>query len=697
MKTRIALISIFNIDFGVRYISAYLKSKGYHTDIISFGALRLKEEIFCNNYITPGLLHQKACPDGDDELLVKLLLSLKPDLIGITVPSTSFITASILTQKIKEKLNVPIIWGGIHATLCPEHCIQYADMVCIGEGEYPMYELAEKLENTEQITAIKNLWIKDRDGSIEKNELRDLILELDSLPYPDFAGLGNKFLIDRGKVIPDPIIVSAYREKAYPIMSSRGCHYSCSFCCNSVLKEIYKNKGPYLRRRTPENVIDEIVYIRTNMEAWEIRFWDDIFTYDAEWIEVFHQLYKRKVALPFTCYAHPEHTDRTIIEMLANSGLKAVDLGIQSGSESFCRDRFKRKQSNEEIIEFAKVLKKFGVIPRYNLIMDNPYETDSDLDATAELLMALPRPYITRIYSLCYFPKTPLTNQSLKDKLITEEDVEGRDNKALNNFYMFIDLAKDKKTLFWDTIMAMVVSSFFSEKLIRRCKRSRFIRSHPRLLLSLIRLYLRISFISPMPIFHKELRTKWFRKALRFFLSISGLCLGMNIFHKDISKIFKKEFFFTANLIAYHLEGVTTETNNQDFRNKAKIDLLIYPKDSTNAVCKSFYLKIGLRNSFRLPLILKMLVELTDSLIATEPGERLALWEIDYKINDIETETEVDLLYPRLFFTQKGIRREVSLVEVKKVTKKGLYGLRVFLYSGRHKRYILKNCSVVYF
>jgi len=698
MKSKVALISLLDIDLGIRYISSYLNSKGYSTYVISFGQWRMTQEILCGNYLLTGLLRHRAYPDKDAQLLINLISELRPDLIGISVPSTSFITASILTQKIKERLNIPIVWGGIHPTLCPEDCIQHADIVCVGEGEYPMHELTQKLENNERITAIKNLWIKHRDGSIEKNEVRDLILNLDSLPYPDFVNFGNKFLIDRGKIIPDPIIVYSYIKNGYPITSSRGCPFNCSFCCNGVLKVIYKDKGPYLRRRTPENVIDELVYVRKNREVTEIRFCDDNFTYDREWIERFCQLYIKKVSAPFTCNTHPKYTDKKIIQMLARAGLRQLALGIQSGSESFCRERFKREQSNEEIIEFANVLKRLGIVPRYNVIVDNPYESDADTDATAELLLRLSKPYIATVFSLCYLPKTELTNQALRDKLITEEDIEGKDNKALNNSYMFIDLAKDKKRFFWDIIVAMAVSDFFSRRLIRRCKHSRFFRYHPRFLLSLVRLYLRISLISPIAFFeflskrqaNADRITKLFNKAPRPFLPLAKLYLRVGIFWKD-----KSDIFTSCNLAVNIFEKFITVTNNQAFKDKTKIDLLVFPKDSLSTVSKSFYLKIRQGEPSRPLLSLNLLIELAGMRPLMFPRNRPALWEIDLEIGSSQAEMEIDLSFPHLFFTLNGIRKEASIKDARNITEKGLYLLYLFLYDGFQKMYILKNCIII--
>ncbi|KPK99050.1 MAG: hypothetical protein AMJ95_01145 [Omnitrophica WOR_2 bacterium SM23_72] len=706
MRTKIALISLFNIDFGVRYISSFLYSKGYSTNIISFGQIRLQAEVFFNNYILPKPLRRNACPPKDVDLFINLLQKLKPDLIGISVPSTSFITASILTQKIKEKFNLPVVWGGLHPTLCPEDCLQYADIVCIGEGEYPMLELAQKIEHKEDLTGINNLWIKREDGSIKKNDLRNLIQDLDSLPYPDFVNFGNKFLIDEGKIISDPMIISAYTKNEYPIMSSRGCHFSCSFCCNSVLKIIYKDKGPYLRRRTPENVVDELAYVRKNKPVLQLRFWDDVFTYDQDWIEKFCQLYTRKIALPFSCYTHPKYTDKRIIQMLARAGLGSVDIGIQSGSENFCKNRLKRYQSNEEVIDFANELKKLDIVPRYNLIMDNPFEEDSDFDITAELLLKLPRPYKAGVYSLCYFPRIELTNQAVKDGLITPKEIEGENNKALNNFYMCIDLAKDKKRFFWDTIMAMVVSGFFPEGLIRKCKHSKFLRYHPKFLLILLRLYLRISLFSPVAISdlllekikefnlvnvkHKFRHELLFNKNPRFFLSLAKLYLKANILRRG-------EIFIFCSSVVDNLERYAINTPLQTFKDETKIELLVFPEDSPHKINRSFFLKIRKKEPTRFLSSFKLRINIYSfGGVFVARKIKFGSWKINLEVDNNETDIKMDLQFPYLFFTLKGVRRAVVMKDKGKIMRKDLYIISFVLYDECLKRYTFKNNIIIH-
>lgn len=711
MKTKIALISLFNIDFGIRYISSFLNSQGYPTYVISFGILRQKEKIMYNNYITSGLLHQEACPSRDADLLIKLLVSLSPDLVGISVPSTSLMTAITLTREMKKKLNVPVIWGGIHPTLCPEDCIKYADFVCVGEGELPVWELVQALEKGDETDSIKNLWIKRKDGSVEKNRLRDLIADLDSLPYPDFIIRGNKFLIDKGSLIHDPVIFTPHAKNTYSIMSSRGCHFSCSFCCNSVLKAIYNDLGSYLRRRSPGNVIDELSQVRKSREILEVRFWDDIFTYDQDWIHKFCNLYTKKIALPFTCYAHPRYTNKEIIRMLVKAGLHVVDIGIQSGSESFCRNRLNREQDNEEIINFTNMLQGFGIIARPNIIADNPYEDDRDFDSTAELLMRFPRPYRAEIYSLCYFPKTMMTNQALRDNLIEEKDVEGNSNKALNNFYMFISLAKDKKRYFWDIVIAMVVSGYFSARAIRRFKSRAFFKRYPGFLFSILKIYLVMSIF---PYLGMILCDFFRKKSISTHRCITVLSRFPNIFFKPLELY---TGVFRRNKMSMYFNSIINMRNRLIFDGKDAglgndnlFELCVYPKDSSDSSGKSFTMTIKpTTDDKRSPLSLSLLVNMHTFRDPDVLNKESGFWEINLEVSRDGCEMEISLLFPRLFFIENGVSREAvrrcsgnSLFLPQERSKSAntqdngnLNALHFFVYDKSKKRYILKNNILV--
>lgn len=490
----VALISLFNVDFGARHLSSFLKSKGYPAWFIAFQQQRLPQSIIENDYFINPPLNHNLCPSEDLRLLINLLKELKPNLVGLSVASGSFATSKIITSQIKRDLNVPVVWGGVHAILCPEDCIPYADYVCLGEGEYPLWELSQKLHQGQPVTGIKNLWIKKENGEIEKNPLRPLITDLDSLPFPDLVEDGNKFLIDEGRIIKDPRIHSCGSVGVYPIMTSRGCMFTCSYCCNSIIRKKYDDLGPYLRRRSPKNVIDELSYAFENKPLAGVRFWDDVFTYDEAWVREFTELYKKKIGKTFSCYGHPRHSNQTIMKLLADAGLIEVHVGIQSGSERVSQGIMKRPQKNQDIIAFTEFVQKENINIRFDLIADNPCETEEDHEACIDLLLSLPRPYNVIIFSMCYFPKTPMTEQFLESGVIQERDLETHTSKSISNFNMFLPLSRSRKDLFWNCVMAMAVANYFPEKFIKSCKKNKFFKRNPEIFCALMSFAARLRF-----------------------------------------------------------------------------------------------------------------------------------------------------------------------------------------------------------
>ena len=490
-NTRVALIALLSLDFGARSISAFLKKNGYPVSLIFFNRMRCPAEMISNDFLNLQLTGNNLFNKRNIDLLISLLKKLDAKIIGISLTAITFQTAKAITLEIKKHLDVKVVWGGIHPIVCPEECIRYADIVCVGEGELPMLELAEKLENNEPICGIGNLWIKNTDG-IEKNKMNPLMEDLDRLPFPDFTDRDDKFVIDSGRIAREYEILSGSEKRVYPIMTSRGCMYACSFCSNSILKRRYEGKGNYLRRRSVGNVIDELKYAAANRQFSSIRFWDDVFTYDARWIGDFCDQYLREIGKPFSCYTHPLRTDKEILLRLRNAGLITANIGIQSGSEGTSKNLFSRVQSNRDILDFALFADKSEVTMRYDIIGDNPYETDQDEERTAELLMQLPYPFQVQFYSLCWFPETPLTKKALDDKIITARDLEQNTSKALDNFFMYVSLSPDKRSAFWNCIKSMATNRLFSVHLIRLCMKSRFLKKHPRVLFTAGKWYLNL-------------------------------------------------------------------------------------------------------------------------------------------------------------------------------------------------------------
>jgi radical SAM superfamily enzyme YgiQ (UPF0313 family) len=341
-----------------------------------------------------------------------------------------------LTVTLKSNLNIPIIWGGIHPSSCPEECLQYADMVCLGDGEEAIVELADHMEENKEIFSTKNIWFRSDNGII-KNPLRTLCQDLDRLPFPDYD-LTDDFILDEKNealIKLDKELFGYILEKGpapqarkgqfyYQTLSSRGCPHNCSYCWNSTFKALYAGER-YLRWRSPENVIAELAWIKEKYEFINLIIFSDdtLFIRPAEEIKRFCHYYKEKIGLPFNCLGSPLTITEEKMAYLVDAGLVLIEIGIESGSLQ-TRKLYHREVSNEKIIEAAKTIDKFRSHmepPFYDFLLDNPFETLQDQLETLQLITQLPAYSRLNLFSLVMFPGTEIYRKAKEQDLIKDE------------------------------------------------------------------------------------------------------------------------------------------------------------------------------------------------------------------------------------------------------------------------------------
>jgi anaerobic magnesium-protoporphyrin IX monomethyl ester cyclase len=462
-RNHICLISLYSSSsIGLRYIASTLKGKGFNVSMV----------FFKDKDIALDLMER---PSGKEyDLVVELVGNLNPTLVGIGIRSSFLSIAREITSRIRERLNKPVAWGGTHATVAPEESLQFADMVCLGEGEQAMLELAQAVSQSERRLDIMNLWFSQGD-QIVKNPMRPLWEDLDSLPFPDY-GDDQKYLIQN-----DQIIAGDPGRKAFnfDVITSRGCPYHCTYCSNSILRELYRGKGCVVRRRSARNVLDEIKQQASRFPALKrIDFIDEVFSWDKSWVEEFVEEYKRDIGLPFHCMQHPNTVDREITGMLKHAGLERVEIGIQSGSERVRRQVFDRPVSNEKLIGTSKVMRQLKIAPFYDLIVDNPFETSEDKKAGLDLLLKMERPFHMHMFSLVYFPSTALTRKALEANLISEDQVEGRATACFDQFYVSLDHPRPSEDRFWLSLYSLTSKRFVPKSLIRALSRLNLLKRH---------------------------------------------------------------------------------------------------------------------------------------------------------------------------------------------------------------------------
>jgi len=300
------------------------------------------------------------------EDLVRKVKTYKPNLIAVTVVEDVFsLTVSLLNAI--EQFDIPVVAGGVFATLAPDEVIgeKNIDMMCIGEGEEALVELCNKMYAGEDYSKIKNLWVK-KNGKIIKNPIRPPV-DLNKLPYLDYD-------IFEEKRILRPMYGKIY--KMLHVEIDRGCPYNCTYCEAPQLKGVYKKCGHnYYRKKSVERVGAELEHLAKKYRPDYVNFNSETFlARTVEELEEFAEMYK-KFDLPFWCQTRPETVTEEKIRILEEMNCKNLQFGIECGNEEFRAKILNRYSSNKQMIEAFKTVEKYGIGYTVNNIIGFPDET----------------------------------------------------------------------------------------------------------------------------------------------------------------------------------------------------------------------------------------------------------------------------------------------------------------------------------
>lgn len=355
----------------------------------------------------------------EEDLFVKLITELKPDLIGFSVLSPYVSIAKRLTEICRKNSSSFIIWGGIHPTISPDESIKDADIICVGEGEEALKELVVHLRDGTDFSSTKNLWI-NTGRDIIQNPMRPLVQDLDSLPFPSY-GRDSFYFIEKNTLKRQD---QTLRDKQVWIQSSRGCPYKCAYCVNSLLHPLFSDLGPYTRRRSVASIIKEVeeqLQLSHKSKNY-VYFVDEVFGNNKVWLDQFVQSYKEKIALPFFVEYNPKMLNASMLDRLVSAGIDTINIGVQSCSDHIRNTIFHRPGTNSNIVSLAQQIHERGIKIQYDLILDNPYETEQTLTEGIQLLLQLPKPLSFHLFSLQYFPGYPFTQKAIEDGYAKPEE-----------------------------------------------------------------------------------------------------------------------------------------------------------------------------------------------------------------------------------------------------------------------------------
>ena len=464
---RFNLISLFEDDprshFQVLTLEASLRAAGFKSSLVFMvrknRAKYLKQAVFVPS-------------PGEIRLLIEKLKFLQTDAVGISVPSPLLRAACDVTRAIRNDLNIPVIWGGIHPTLFPEESCNVADAVCIGEGEDAIVRMADRLSKGASFDGIPGIWYR-QNGAVKKNSLNSELLDINKLPLMDFDGADCHFICADGEFGVKHI------GSWYSSIFSRGCLYHCSYCSENIVRQRCNARLKY-RTRSPENIMAELRSVVRRRPVSVMVFEDALFPFDQAWVEEFCSAYKKEIGIPFATRLHPGLLNRRYLDLLSDAGLSWINISIESGSERVRREVFLRSMTNEQQMKAHRFLEGTkGIKVTYNLIVDNPYETEADKDEAFSALMGLNGICHLNPFSLLFFPGTDITTRALGEGKISRYHLDWALRPGA--FYPDFFYHRSREDKHWYAIVLLislyyefhclpkrVIPFFYRTKLIRR-------------------------------------------------------------------------------------------------------------------------------------------------------------------------------------------------------------------------------------
>jgi radical SAM superfamily enzyme YgiQ (UPF0313 family) len=404
MKDRVLLVSFQNNTdvIGLKYVQSFLRANGVDSRML-----------FVPHYDPSSI-----------GAIVNFLKKVGPKILGISLMSEEFHNARAFSVAVKREIpEIHIVWGGIHPTIDPEDCLNYSDYVFVGESEKSFLEFVNAVFESKPVEGIMNLAYKSY-GKIIINDLRHLQENLDELAFPEHHPRGS-FVLHKGKVARlDASLFKKYARfsgKFLSIMTSRGCPFSCAYCCNSCFTKLYGRSK--VRKRSVNNVIDELKQeVSLHPDIIYVKIHDDnFFSYDIAWINEFARRYKREICKKFWCLSTPLHFSRDKVAVLKDAGFCFVHIGLQSGSERVNKEVFNRFVPNDKFIEATEIANEYGLVGYYDVILDNPWEEEDDLVEAIETLLRIPKPYMLQLFSLSFYQGTEIFRRANDEGLLFED------------------------------------------------------------------------------------------------------------------------------------------------------------------------------------------------------------------------------------------------------------------------------------
>lgn len=386
-------------NLGIGYLASVLRRAGYSVRVFDF--------------------------ETDPRHILDAALDEPPLLIGFSLIFQFYIERfrELMIQLRLNSVYCHFVMGGHFPSLSYRQTLELVpelDSVARFEGEATLLELADCVSCDGDWRRIDGLAHR-QGGEIVCNPSRKLVEDLDALPYPD----------------RDFEPMSTLGHSIVPLLASRGCARTCSFC--SIQTFYRAAPGKIVRTRKPACVVEEMVSLHRERGTTIFLFQDDDFPlFGAVWRrwanEFVRELHRSglvdHVIWKMNCRA--DAVDRELFLSLRHAGLYLVYMGLESGNEEGLKTLHKQI-SVEQNLRAVQILKSIGLVFEYGFMLFDPSSTFHSVRANLDFLRQIVGDGCTPV-TFCRM--LPYDGTSIKEELDRSGRLLGG---VCNPDYLFLD------------------------------------------------------------------------------------------------------------------------------------------------------------------------------------------------------------------------------------------------------------------
>lgn len=364
------------------------------------------------------------------ERAVAAVRAARPDLVLLSINSFQAQEYFSLGARLRH-LGIRALAGGPHPTAEPVVTLEEGkfDGVIRGEADAVFLDAVEYLTHHH---GVQPEWLAT---GLSEGSWAPVPGNLDELPFP-----AKDLFFEH----------APYAARDYTIITARGCPFRCAYCAHSA-----NSPFSHVRYRGVGNCIDELRQATRRFSPSSIYFLDDVFTYERDRLKDLLEAYKRHIRLPFHAITHPAFVSEETAELLAQSGCRAVRLGVQSLTPRVKR-MMGRSESNEQVARALDALRRRGIRVEADHMVNIPGASIEE--ARQEIrFYNTHRPNGIKVYWLVPLPGTRWFLRACREGLISSDEAEAmRRGKGFGEHSYLFSASRDRNQHHWQGIHVLL-------------------------------------------------------------------------------------------------------------------------------------------------------------------------------------------------------------------------------------------------